>query len=269
MKTSRGRKKVGSDIIQIKNVFDEDLVSFLFDDCQNQLKFNLLKDNYIFSPKIIYFHQKLYTFIKNYILLTKPIIDCHGLVICENGEVKKDLEFPYSIRNWNLFCLKIQNSMFDYCDKFGIDKSELTPHSCWVERSLISKEKSIIPTTEMPIDDNDSWLDSFCGANSLTHYRVVYFLKNPNPTLGIKIYTKKKVLNLLGEENSLYIIPSNSYNSYIEFPTDNEKHFILMFDWYLHPKDSPNDPTWIFPNKYNNKNLKQYIKILKKKLTKK
>jgi hypothetical protein len=246
MIVSLGNNNVGNDIVKVSNVFDEDFINFLYDDCQNQLKYNLLSDNYILS--------------------SKGIIDCHGLVICNNKQIKQDPEFPYSIRNWNLFCIKMQNIMFDYCDKFELNKGNITPHSCWVERSLIVK----LPYIEAPIDDTDVWLDAFCNnSHPLTHYRIVYFLKNPCSEFGLIICDKDKKFNLLGEENSLYILPTGKYNCYTKFSTTIEEQFVLMFDWYLHPDNSTEDPTWTFPNKYNRKLLKKYIKILKKKLPQK
>lgn len=238
-----GKNNVGNDIVKLENVFEQEFVSFLHDDCKKQLKYNLLSDQYILS--------------------SKAIIDCHGLAVCNGKKIIKDPEFPYCTRNWNLFCMKMQSIMYDYCDKFNLDKSELTPHSCWVERSLISDNDTI----KSKIDDTDEWLDLFCNSNhALTHYRVVYFLKNPNCEFGIEIPNK---FNLSGEENSLYIIPTNIYDCHTKFSTDTEEQFVLMFDWYLHPKDSPNDPTWTFPNKYNHKLLKKYVKILRRKLPQK
>lgn len=246
MITSLGKNNLGNDIVQIKNVFDKEFVNFLFDDCREQVKYNLLSDNHILS--------------------SKAIIDCHGLAVCKNSEVIKDPEFPYCIRNWNLFCIKMQNVMFDYCDKFNLNKSEITPHSCWVERSLIGEDCFI----KSPIDDTDDWLDLFCNSNDpLIHYRIVYFLKNSNPEFGLMISNEDCEFDLLGEENSLYVLPTNNYNCYTKFSTNTEEQFVLMFDWYLHPKESSEDATWIFPNKYNYKLHKKYIQILKRKLTKK
>lgn len=238
----RGKNKLGDDIVKIENVFDQDFVNFLYNDCQKQLDYNLLDNNYILS--------------------SKAIIDCHGLAICKDDQVIKDPEFPYCTRNWNLFCIKMQNIMFDYCDKFNLDKATITPHSCWVERSLVGGE----PFIKFPIDDSDKWLDSFCNSpNPLTHYRIVYFLKNPNPKCGLII----DQFDLSVEQNCLYILPTNNYSCHTKFSTDNEEQYVLMFDWYLHPEDSLEDPTWIFPNKYNYKLHKKYIRILKRKLPKK
>jgi hypothetical protein len=33
-----------------------------------------------------------------------------------------------------------------------------------------------------------------------------------------------------------------------------------MFNWYLHPKESSENPAWVFPNKYNFEVFKTYIK---------
>lgn len=242
---SHGNNNLGSDIVEVTNVFDQEFVNFLYYDCKQQIEYNLLDNNYILS--------------------SKAIIDCHGLAICKEEKVIKDPEFPYCIRNWNLFCIKMQNIMFDYCDNFNLNKSEITPHSCWVERSLIGKDCFI----HAPIDDTDKWLDSRCNVESLTHYRIVYFLKNPNPDHGLIISKENNQFNLPGKENSLYILPTNNYNCYTKFLTDTDDQFVLMFNWYLHPETSPEDATWTFPNKYNYKLHRKYIKILKRKLTKK
>lgn len=241
-----GKNKIGSDIIKIKDVFDEDFINFLYNECQQQLKYNLLSDNCVLSSKCI--------------------IDCHGLVVCGEKTIKHDPIFPYSIKNWNIFCIKMRNIIYSYCDEFNLDKSYIIPHSCWVERSLIGKP----PFVEIKINDNDKWLNSFCNnGNPLNHYRVVYFLKNLNSEFGVTILDGKYKTNLLGEENSLYVIPTSNYNCYTKFSTTDNEQFVLMFDWYLHPKYSRNYPTWAFPNKYNDKLFKNYIKMLKKKFDKK
>jgi hypothetical protein len=233
---SVGKNKIANDIIQVKNVFSKPFVNFLIDDCQKQLEFNL-KSNLD---------------IRN----TKCILDCHGLSICDKTLVKKDPQFPYSIKNWNIFCVKMQNIMFKYCDQFNIDKSEITPHGCWVDSSTFSN-KNII---QIKLHDADDWTNSLCNVTQLTHYRIVYFLKNPNPKFGLELKQEYENFFLEGKENSLYIIPTNTYNCYANYPTNTQEKLVLMFNWYLHPKESLELPTWKFPNKYNYKIFKTYIK---------
>jgi len=243
-----GKNIVGNNIVKVENVFSKHFVNFLYKDCQQQLKFNIIKPYFV----------NLYDVTKR-LHLSNCIIDCHGLNRCENNEIEKDWNFPYSIQNWNIFCLKMQNIMFKYCDEFGIDKSELSPHSCWVERSTISKNISV----DVTLDDTDILLNSICKTNNLTHYRIIYFLKAPNPKFGLTIVNGNNKLSIPGEENCLYVVPSSPTNDsyhYTSFPTDNERHFVLMFNWYLHPKEFSEKPAWVFPNKYNFKIFKTYIK---------
>lgn len=239
-----GKNNVG----EVKNVFSKHFRNFLLEDCQKQLKFNIVKQYFV----------NLYD-VTNRVHLSNCIIDCHGLNICEETRIKKDWDFPYSIKQWNIFCLKMQNIMFKYCDQLNIDKSQLSPHSCWVERSNISDNDSV----NVILDDTDTLLNSICDVDKLTHYRIIYFLKSPNPEFGFTIVNGDKKLSIHGEENSLYIIPSSptdDYYCYTSFPTDNENQFILMFNWYLHPKESSENPAWVFPNKYNFEMFKTYIK---------
>jgi hypothetical protein len=140
--------------------------------------------------------------------------------------------------------------MFKYCDQFNIDKLELVTHSCWVERSTINENDFV----DIKIDDTDILLNSICDVNNLIHYRIIYFLKNPNPKFGFTVVNGDKKLTFTGEENCLYVVPStpsDNYYCYTSFPTDTEDQFILMFNWYLHPKESLELPAWTFPNKYN------------------
>ena len=243
-----GKNIVGNDIVKVENVFSKHFINFLYKDCQQQLKFNVVKPYFV----------NLYDVTKR-LHLSNSIIDCHGLNRCENNGIEKDWDFPYSIQNWNIFCLKMQNIMFRYCDEFGIDKSELSPHSCWVERSTISENISI----DVTLDDTDILLNSICKTDNLTHYRIIYFLKTPNPKFGLTIVNGNNKLSIPGEENCLYVVPSSLTNDsyhYTSFPTDNEGHFVLMFNWYLHPKEFSEKPAWVFPNKYNFETFKTYIK---------
>lgn len=240
---SLGKNKIG----KVKNVFSKHLVNFLYQDCQRQLKFNVVKP----------YFANLYDVTKR-LHLSNCIIDCHGLNICENSKIEKDWDFPYSIKNWNIFCLKMQNIMFQYCDQSDIDKSQLAPHSCWVERSNISDNDFV----DVILDDTDILLNSICDVDNLTHYRIVYFLKSPDPKFGLTLVNGDEKLFLPAEENCLYIVPSTPKDDYCytSFPTDNEEQFILMFNWYLHPKESSEQPAWVFPNKYNFETFKSYIK---------
>lgn len=235
-------------IIKIENVFDEEFISFLYKNCQEQLEFNLS--------------------IKDFIHITNNIIDCHGLAFRENNQVQRDPNFPYCTRNWNLFCIKMQDIMFNYCDMFNLDKSQLSPHSFWAERYPTNTLPE--PFKQPPLIDTDEWLDLFCNSDiPLTHYRIVYFLKNTNSEFGLIVYNKTDKVSLPGIENTLYILPTTDYDCRVNFSDTNEDQLLLMFDWYLHPKESINDPTWVFPNKYNRKLHKKYFELLKNKLTKK
>lgn len=239
-----GKNNVG----EVKNVFSKHFRNFLFEDCQKQLKFNIIKQYFV----------NLYD-VTNRVHLSNCIIDCHGLNICEETRIKKDWDFPYSIKQWNIFCLKMQNIMFKYCDQFNIDKSQLAPHSCWVERSNISSNDSV----NVILDDTDTLLNSICDVDKLTHYRIIYFLKCPSPEFGFTLVNGDKKLTISGEENCLYVVPStptDDYYCYTSFPTDTEEQFVLMFNWYLHPKESLESPAWVFPNKYNFEVFKTYIK---------
>ena len=243
-----GKNILGNNIVKVENVFSKHFTDFLYKDCQKQLKFNVIKPYFI----------NLYDVTKR-LHLSNSIIDCHGLNICENSKIIKDWNFPYSIKNWNIFCLKMQNIMFKYCDQFNIDKSELAPHSCWVERSNIS-ENNIV---DVMIDDTDILLNSICDTDKLIHYRIIYFLRAPNSKFGLTIVNETNKTSIPVEENCLYIVPSSSTDSnyhYTSFPTDNEDHFVLMFNWYLHPKQFSEKPAWVFPNKYNFETFKTYIK---------
>jgi len=235
-------------IVKIENVFDKEFISFLYENCQEQLEFNLS--------------------IKDFIHITNNIIDCHGLALRENDKVQRDPNFPYCIRNWNLFCIKMQDIMFDYCDTFNLDKSQLSPHSFWAEKYLVNTLPE--PFRQPLLIDSDEWLDEFCNSPvPLTHYRIVYFLKNINPEFGIIVYDKNDKLEFPGTENSLYILPTSDYDCHIKFSKTNENQLVLMFDWYFHPEESIRDPTWVFPNKYNYRLHKKYFSLLKNKLTKK
>jgi len=241
---SVGKNNIG----KVKNVFSKHFRNFLHEDCQKQLKSNVVKQYFV----------NLYD-VTNRLHLSNSIIDCHGLNICNQSRIEKDWNFPYSIKEWNIFCIKIQNIMFKYCDQFNIDKSQLAPHSCWVERSNVSSNDSV----NVILDDTDTLLNSICDTDRLTHYRVIYFLKSPKPKFGLTVVSRNEKTILLGEENSLYIVPStptDEYYCYTSFPTDNENHLILMFNWYLHPQEFLEKPAWVFPNKYNFEVFKTYIK---------
>jgi len=233
---------------QVKNVFSNHFINFLHEYCQKQLEFNVVKPYFI---DLIDTTKRLH--------LSNSIIDCHGLNICEKTKIKKDWNFPYSIKEWNIFCMKMQNIMFRFCDEFDIDKSLLAPHTCWVEGSNVSNNDSV----KVIIDDTDTLLNSVFDVDQLTHYRIIYFLKTPNSKFGLTMVYGDKTICIPSEENSLYIIPSIPKEDnyfYTTFPTDSEEHLVLMFDWYLHPKETLSRPAWVFPNKYNFKVFKSYIK---------
>lgn len=236
-------------IIKLENVFEEEFISFLYENCQKQLEFNLLREGFIH--------------------ITKNIIDCHGLSLCEDSNVQRDPDFPYCIRNWNLFCIKMQNIMFDYCDRFDLDKSQLNPHSFWAEKYLINNLPEHFKEISR-LDDTDKWLDFCCNSTTpLTHYRIVYFLENINSKFGIVVYDGNDRLDFPGTQNSLYILPTSDYDCRIKFSDNNENQLVLMFDWYFHPKESTYNPAWVLPNKYNYKLHKKYVELLKNKLPKK
>lgn len=242
-----GTKKVGNKIAKMQNVFSKHFVNFLYEDCQKQLELNLN-------------NEEVSNFLDDVdIKISKCIIDCHGLRICDS-DVKNDLVFPYSVQNWNIFCLKMQNIMFEYCDKFSLDKSQLTPHSLWVERSSISKYKFRNKQINR-LDDTDILLNKWLDDSNIPHYRILYFLKNPDPNeYGLGVGNGESILTIPAEENSLYVIPTNGGEYYSQYSMKTEDHIILMFDWYLHPKDSKYSPAWKFPNKYNYKSFEAYIK---------
>jgi hypothetical protein len=241
-----GKEKVGDKIAFVKNVFSQNFVSFLYEDCQRQLKVNT--NNEVVS-----------NFLDDVdIAISKCIIDCHGLRICDDL-VRNDLIFPYSIKNWNIFCLKMQNIMFEYCDEFGLDKSQLTPHSSWVERSSVSKYKFREKQINR-LDDTDEFLNTWLNVNDIRHYRILYFLKNPDPKVcGLSVGNGKSILTLPAEENSLYIVPTSEGEYYSQYSMKTEDNIILMFDWYLHPKGSKYLPAWKFPNKYNYQVFRNYV----------
>lgn len=242
-----GIKKIGNKLVKVENIFSENLVNFLYEDCKKQLKFNLSEESLLED---------------NDIRISKCILDCHGLRICggKGEKIKNDLTFPYSTKNWNIFCIKMQNIMFKYCDKFGIDKSQIAPHSCWVERSYINKFEFGSKQLNI-LDDTDEFLNTWLNSKSIPHYRILYFLKTPDyKRYGLGIRYENTILTLPAEENSLYIVPTDENECYTQYSTDTEDNFVLMFDWYLHPKNSTMVPAWRFPNKYNYKVFKEYIK---------
>lgn len=251
-----GRKKIGSKLAKVQNVFNDHFVNFLYEDCKKQIKFNL-GSSIIFSGKEN--TDKPSLFEDSDILISNCIIDCHGLRICEDEKIKNDLVFPYSNRNWNIFCIKMQNVMFEYCDKIGVDKSQLAPHSCWVERSSVSKYKLRSKIINL-IDDTDEWLNTWLNTDNIPHYRILYFLKTPDSKkYGLGVEYKNSIVTLPAEENSLYIIPTINSKYYTQYSTNSDETIIIMFDWYLHPKDSDHLPAWKLPNIHNYKFFERYI----------
>jgi len=243
MVSSTGTSVLGNDIIKVSNVFDQEMVDFLIEDCDKQLKYNSIV-NREFN-----------------ISVTKPILDCHGLSVCDDTSCTKDAEFPYSVDKWNKFAMKMQAIMFKYCDKLNIDKTLLTPHSCWLEHFAPNDNElfsalELMPVKISPIEDTDIWLNERCGVEKLTHFRMVYFLDSTSENYGLVIDHKSTPRHLKGKKNSLYIIPSNRYQAAAVY---NRKRSNLMFHWYLHPKESLKEPTWKFPNKFNNKQYLKYV----------
>jgi len=238
MTDSTGNSPLGDDIVKVSNVFDQEMIDFLIEDCDKQLKYNLIDKN------------------GHSLSITKPILDCHGLKICDDNSYREDLEFPYSVDKWNKFSLHMQNIMFQYCDRFNIDKGLVTAHSCWLEHSTTLGDfiGNLIST---PIDDRDVWLNERCGVEELTHFRIVYFLKSESEKTGIMTNIGNEIKYLKGVENSLYIIPSTTYNFKATYTC---ARYNLMFDWYLHPRESEKEPTWKFPNKFNNEKYLQYVR---------
>ena len=98
----------------IENIFDEETIDLLYISCKKQFIYNIAHYNEIY--------------------VTNCILDCHGLALSPN------VVYPYYENQWNVFCMEIKKIMIDYCDKMGYDKEQLTPHSCWGERSRIKKQ---------------------------------------------------------------------------------------------------------------------------------
>ena len=240
MTDSTGNSPFGDDIIKVSNVFDQEMIDFLIKDCDKQLKYNLI-DNGDVS-----------------ISMTKPILDCHGLRICDDNSYREDPEFPYSVDKWNKFSLHMQNIMFRYCDRFNIDMGLVTPHSCWLEHSTsFVNPTNLLHLISTPVKDIDVWLNKRCGVEELTHFRIVYFLKSDCEEKGMTLTIGDKIKYFKGVENSLYIIPTNNYNFKSLYTCPR---YTLMFNWYLHPRESEKEPTWKFPNKFNNEKYLQYVK---------
>lgn len=257
-----GTKEIGNNCVKVQNVFSKHFVDFLYEDCKKQFEYNLgssitWDESNEYKPALVEDAD---------ILISNCITDCHGLRIL-GKELKNDLVFPYSIRNWNIFCVKMQNIMFEYCDKFNLDKSQLAPHSCWVERSSTSKYKFLSKRINLIddkhinlIDDTDDWLNTWLGVDKISHYRILYFLTtSDSKKYGLGVRYNNLIVTLPAENNSLYIIPSIDSEYYTQYPTNSDETMILMFDWYLHPKGHELLPAWKFPNKYNFEVYKRYV----------
>lgn len=232
MDDSPGRKSLGSDVWKESNVFSPEITDILYSECLKQLEHNALR------------------FKNGEKHISNCVLDCHGLSVIKNGSVERDPQFPYCIEEWNEFLLKIQEIMFAYCDKNGIDKSIISPHSCWIETSrclhVNSSGFSLVKN-----DDSDLWLDSECGSE-VAHYKVIYILKDPNPGLAIRVVKDGENIDFSGSENCLYVLPSKKYDFYVAYPDNSDAKINLVFDWYLHPKDSKmSSPAWKIPNKHD------------------
>ena len=188
----------------IDNIFDTKTISQLNSSVDNHFKNNLL-----FSDQI---------------LVTKSIIDCHGLTLSGSKY------FPYSQNYWNVFCLKIKKHVVDYCVEYDVDPFNVIPFSCWSERSVNS------PGDDTVMDEPDYAYD-YDGQVKKTFVRSVYKLSG---SLGVKIDDEDIQLN----QNSLVVYNGTEYKSTNIYPRQ-EGECNLIFDWYIN--DPFDVPDWILP----------------------
>ena len=200
--------------------------------------------------------------------ITEAIIDCHGLSLSPSSF------FPYSERCWNIFCLKIRDLVYEYCDKSDINWSSMTPFSCWGERISYKPfedvprpkwEHRIFSRLYAPVDkhNNDNWKQT-SGSVGLrntnepristdiqvhkTFIRCVYYLQTDG-LFGTHVETPE-VCRHTGVENSVFIFNTSelpNYNILPHNPKTIEKRppTNIIFDWYINEPFEV--PDWILP----------------------
>lgn len=222
-----------NNIVILEDVFGEELVELLYISCKKQFTYNVLHNDDI--------------------LVTNCILDCHGLALSSN------VVFPYYENHWNIFCMTLKKIMYDYCDKVGFDKEHLVPHSCWGERSNQTIKKYKRMHKEELKKNCDEWLEDYLQINNLNKMRMIYYLKNPDPKYGTTLLIKDKFISIPGKENSLCIVTCGDNKFSNKFPVDTDNKYNLIFDWYIHPPESKNMPTWFLPTLDYKNNYREQI----------
>jgi hypothetical protein len=226
-----------NNIVILEDIFDQKMIDLLYLSCKKQFVYNIAH------------HDQIY--------VTNCILDCHGLALSSS------VVFPYYENHWNIFCMKIKKIIIDYCDKVGLDKTQITPHSCWGERS-VNKVKNNGKTykrfhSEQFQKNIDEWLEQYLKVEKIELIRVIYFLKNPDPKFGTTVSINNKIISIPGKENSLCIIPCGDNMFSNKFPIDTDEKYNLVFDWYLHPPNAKNMATWFLPDLDYKNNYKEQL----------